>query len=226
MVKLLIIEDDATIVEGLETIFSHHGFAVCHAPNGEEGMALYKASSPDLVLLDIMLPGIDGFQICKGIRDLNQDIPIVLLTAKSQEGDKLLGFELGADDYVTKPFSAMELLARIKALLKRSSKDHALAQTIILGKAVINFDNFTVTLDQQVLSLSPKEHDILKLLAENPDTVISRDRIIDEVWGGEYFPNPKTIDNFIRKLRAKVESDPKNPLHIQSVHGAGYILKP
>ena len=226
MVKLLIIEDDATIVEGLETIFSHHGFTVSHALNGEQGMELYKSNPPDLVLLDIMLPGVDGYQICKEIRDLNKDIPIILLTAKSQEGDKLLGFDLGADDYITKPFRALELLARIKALLKRSYKAPAIASAVKLGRAVINFDNFTVTQDQQVLSLSPKERDILKLLAENPDTVISRDRIIDEVWGGEYFPNPKTIDNFIRKLRAKVELDPKNPVHIQSVHGAGYILKP
>jgi DNA-binding response OmpR family regulator len=226
MAKLLIIEDDATIVEGLETIFAHHGFAVLHAPDGEAGMGLFRADPPDLVILDIMLPGNNGFQVCREIRDLNRDVPIVMLTAKSQESDKLMGFELGADDYVTKPFSAMELLARVKALLRRGAGSSAAARTIKLGDALINFDNFTVEKGRQTLVLSPKERDILKLLAEHPDTVISRSRMIDEVWGDEYFPNPKTIDNFIRKLRAKVEANPQKPVHIQSVHGAGYILKP
>jgi len=230
MKKILIIEDDRTIVEALADTFQFHDFEVMTAANGKDGYHLFAEQKPDLIILDIMLPGLDGYDICKKIRKEDQRIPIIMLTAKSQESDKLLGFELGADDYVTKPFSIKELVARVKAVLKRSvqgnhnSKDQK-GDLVKLGRAMINFKNFTITREGIEYTLSPKECEILKLLVEHPGEVIDRNRIIDVVWGDEYFPSPRTIDNFILKLRNKVEEDPKNPVHILTAHGAGYKFK-
>ncbi len=230
MKKVLIIEDDRTIVEALADTFQFHDFEVVTAVNGKDGYRLFAGQRPDLIILDIMLPGLDGYDICKKIRKEDQRVPIIMLTAKSQESDKLLGFELGADDYVTKPFSVKELVARVKAVLKRSSREnqdaeHAKREPVKVGKAMINFRNFTITREGIEYTLSPKECEILKLLVENPDEVIDRNRIIDVVWGDEYFPSPRTIDNFILKLRNKIEDDPKNPVHILTAHGTGYKFK-
>jgi DNA-binding response OmpR family regulator len=227
MQKILIIEDDRTISEGLEAAFKFHDFEVFCAESSEAGLPLVRQKKPHLVILDIMLPGLDGFAACKKIREQDQHLPIIMLTAKSQESDKLLGFELGADDYVTKPFSAKELIARVKAVLKRTAADPApfAQQAVTIGNATVNFDNFTLRKGTDEFALSPKEHAILKLFVNHPDTVISRSRIIDEVWGDEYFPSPKTIDNFVVKLRVKIEDNPKKPQHILTVHGAGYKFK-
>jgi len=227
MKKILIIEDDKTIVEGLKAAFEFHGFSLLSAGNAEDGFFLLGSEKPDIVILDIMLPGFDGFEICQKIRKRDQQIPIIMLTAKSREDDKLRGFGLGVDDYITKPFSARELIARIEAILKRSGspvKDK-LAQVVTVGNVTIHFGNFTVTRGGVEMSLSPGEYEILKLLVENPDIVISRHRIIDDIWGEDYYPNPKTIDNFILKLRNKIEEDPKVPRHILAVHGVGYKFK-
>jgi len=185
------------------------------------------SEKPDVVILDVMLPGFDGFEICKKIRERDRRIPIIMLTAKGGESDKLRGFETGADDYVTKPFSARELIARVNAVLKRSGvpvKEEQ-KQVFTVGNVSVNFDNFTVKREGEELSLSLKEYEILRLLMDNPDTVISRDRIIDDIWGEDYYPNPKTIDNFILKLRNKIEEDPRDPRHILAVHGVGYKFK-
>jgi DNA-binding response OmpR family regulator len=224
MSRILIIEDDKTIIDGLEDTLQFHDFTVFTAGNGRDGLKLFKKESPDLVILDIMLPGVDGFEVCKKIRQSEKETPIIMLTAKSRESDKLLGFELGADDYVTKPFSVRELVARVKAILKRITPPQKPEEKVTIGTAEINFKNFTVTRDGEVHLLSPKEHQILKLLVNYPDEVIDRDRIIDEVWGNDYFPSPRTIDNFILKLRTKIETDPRHPVHILTVHGAGYRL--
>ena len=225
MKKLLIIEDDRTIIEGLEDTFKFHDFDVFTAVSGKEGIDLLKTKKPDLIILDIMLPGIDGFEVCKRIKEINQNLPIIMLTAKSQESDKLLGFELGADDYVTKPFSVKELVARVKAVLKRSHAGKKEDKAVTIGPAAVNLKSFTIEREGRELPLSPKEAEILRLFLDNPDEVIDRDRIIDEVWGDEYFPSPRTIDNFILKLRTKIEEDPKEPRHIKTVHGAGYKFK-
>jgi len=230
MKKILIIEDDRTIVEALEDTFKFHGFDVLTAANGKEGYRLLVEQNPDLIILDIMLPGLDGFDICKKIRDEGQHIPIIMLTAKSQESDKLLGFELGADDYVTKPFSVKELVARVNAILKRSmginqSHEDKKGKIVKVGKVEINFKNFTIVREGIEYPLSPKECEILKLLVGHPNEVIDRNRIIDVVWGDEYFPSPRTIDNFILKLRSKIEEDPRNPVHLLTVHGAGYKFR-
>ncbi|NIM11050.1 MAG: response regulator [Candidatus Aminicenantes bacterium] len=228
MRKILIIEDDKTIVEGLEDTLRFHDFTVFTAANGKEGIDLFFQEDPDLIILDIMLPGVDGFEVCRKLKQLNKDVPVIMLTARSRESEKLLGFELGADDYVTKPFSVKELIARVKAVLKRSAKTADVAKnekTVMVGKAEISFKNFIVTREGTEYSLSPKECEILRLLVEYPDEVIDRDRIIDVVWGNEYFPSPRTIDNFILKLRNKIEDDPRNPVYILTVHGAGYKFK-
>jgi len=225
--KILIIEDDPTIIEGLITAFEFHGFKLYTGMNGMQGIDLLKKEKPELVIIDIMLPDIDGFDICKKIRETDQLIPIIFLTAKNQESDKLLGFELGANDYVTKPFSARELIARVKVHLKKtgnSKRVKSLEQEIIIGNVKVNFENYTLQKEGIVYNLSPKEQKILKLLYENPGSVISRNRIIDEVWGDEYDPNIKTIDNFIGKLRKKIEDDPKKPIYILNVFGAGFKI--
>ncbi len=222
MKKILIIEDDKTIVEGLEDTLLFHDFTVFTAATGRQGLEVFQEQAPDLIILDIMLPGVDGFEVCKKIKHLNKDVPIIMLTAKSQESDKLLGFELGVDDYVTKPFSVKELVARVKAVLKRSAEPGKKEEIVKVGKVEINFKNFTVIKEGIEYPLSPKEYEILKLFIKNPDEVIDRNRIIDVVWGDEYYPSPRTIDNFILKLRNKIETDPKQPEHIITVHGAGY----
>lgn len=225
MKKILIIEDDRTIVEGLEDTFKFHEFQVFTAAAGAEGIDILKEKKPDLIILDIMLPGVDGFEVCKRIKSTAPGIPVIMLTARGQESDKLLGFELGADDYVTKPFSVKELVARVKAVLKRSKKEPAKEKAVSIGNVDINLKSFTINKEENEYPLSPKEAEILRLFLGNPDEVIDRDRIIDEVWGDEYFPSPRTIDNFILKLRAKIEEDPKEPRHIITVHGAGYKFK-
>ena len=225
MKKILIIEDDPTIIQGLEDTFKFHGFEIYKAEDGKSGLELFLEKDPDLIILDIMMPGFDGYEICKRIRDVNKSVPIIMLTAKSRESDKLLGFELGADDYVTKPFSVRELVARAEAVLKRSARIDNQIESIKIGDAEVNFKNFELKTEKRVFQLSPKECEILKLLVENPDEVINRDRIIDEIWGDEYFPSPRTIDNFILKLRNKIEDNPKKPKHILTVHGAGYKFK-
>jgi DNA-binding response OmpR family regulator len=225
MHKILIIEDDKTIVEGLEDTLQFHDYEVITAGSGKEGLASFQIEKPDLIILDIMLPGVDGFEVCKKIKQWNRDIPIIMLTARSQESDKLLGFELGVDDYVTKPFSVKELVARVGAVLNRSKKSIKKEDIIVVGKAEINFKNFTITRKGMEYPLSPKEYDILKLLISHPDEVIDRNRVIDIVWGNEYYPSPRTIDNFILKLRSKIEDDPKNPGYILTVHGIGYKFR-
>lgn len=225
MHKILIIEDDKMIVEGLEDTLQFHDYEVVTAGSGKEGLALFQKEKPDLIILDIMLPGVDGFEVCKKIKQWNRDMPIIMLTARSQESDKLLGFELGVDDYVTKPFSVKELVARVGAVLNRSKKTVKKKDIVTVGKAEINFKNFTVTREGVEYPLSPKEYDILKLLISHPDEVIDRNRVIDVVWGDEYYPSPRTIDNFILKLRSKIEDDPKNPQYILTVHGAGYKFR-
>jgi len=226
MKKVLLVEDDITIVEALSSALTFHDYSVISTDNSENGYEKFISEKPDLLILDINLPGADGFELCRKIRKEDQSIPVILLTARVQESDKLLGFELGADDYVTKPFSAKELIARIRAVLKRAESVTAQRGQALLkiGSAEILLEQFLIKKRGQESPLSPKEQQILKMFIENTGKVISRDEIIDKVWGDEYFPSPKTIDNFIVKLRNKIEDDPKNPTHIITLHGAGYKL--
>ncbi|MBN2398911.1 MAG: response regulator transcription factor [Candidatus Aminicenantes bacterium] len=224
MSKILIIEDDSTLQKGLAETMQFHGFQTIIAHDGRLGLELYNQQHPDLIVLDIMLPGFDGYEICKQIRGHDEKTPIIMLTAKDRENDKLLGFELGADDYMTKPFSIKELLARVQALLKRTTREKETPTTIRIGEVEVLFRRFEIRRGKQTMDMTPKEVAILRLLAANSPEVVSRDQIMDRVWGDEYDPSPRTIDNFILKLRQKIESDPARPEHLLTVHGAGYKL--
>lgn len=226
MTKILIIEDDLTISAELADAFSFFDYDVFKSFDGIQGIKRFNEIDPDLVILDVMLPGVDGFEVLKKIKEINKDVPVIMLTAKSLESDKLLGFELGVDDYIVKPFSLKELIARVKVALRRNvtSVSEIKDDLIIIGQSQINFKNFTIIKNGEEFHLSPKENKILKLFTDNPNEVINRNRIIDEVWGDEYDPSPRTIDNFILKLRSLIEEDSKNPVYFITVHGAGYKL--
>ncbi|TFG79687.1 MAG: response regulator transcription factor [Chrysiogenales bacterium] len=224
MSKILIIEDDNTLLQGLAETLQFHGFETISACDGRSGLELYGRLHPDLIVLDIMLPGFDGYEICKQIRRHDEKTPIIMLTARDQENDKLLGFELGADDYLTKPFSIKELVARVQALLKRTVREKEAPTTVRIGEVEVLFRRFEIHRGKQTLDMTPKETAILRLLAAHSPEVVSRDQIMDRVWGDEYDPSPRTIDNFILKLRQKIEFDPARPEHLLTVHGAGYKL--
>jgi DNA-binding response OmpR family regulator len=226
MKKILIIEDDKVISKEIADTLKFFEYKTHIAVDGIDGIKLYKKIKPELIILDIMLPCIDGFEVLKRIRAFDANVPVLMLTAKSSESDKLLGFELGVDDYIVKPFSLKELVARIKVALKRSSTglNSQDLETAIIGSTHINFKDFIVRKGKEEYQLSPKENKILKLFVNNPNAVINRDKIIDEVWGDDYYPSPRTIDNFILKLRSIIENEPKKPEFFITVHGAGYKL--
>ncbi|MCJ7525500.1 MAG: response regulator transcription factor [Candidatus Aminicenantes bacterium] len=224
MNKILIIEDDSTLQKGLAETLQFHGFATLSARDGRLGLELYGKQHPDLIILDIMLPGFDGYEICKQIRRHDEKTPIIMLTARDRENDKLLGFELGADDYLTKPFSIKELVARVQALLKRTAREKEAPTTVRIGEVEVLFRRFEIRRGKRTLDMTPKETAILRLLAAHSPEVVSRDQIMDRVWGDEYEPSPRTIDNFILKLRQKIELNPARPEHLLTVHGAGYKL--
>ncbi len=224
MSKILIIEDDSTLQQGLADTLQFHGFETVSARDGRSGLDLVGRHHPDLIVLDLMLPGLDGYEICKQIRRHDEKTPILMLTARDQENDKLLGFELGADDYMTKPFSLKELVARVQALLKRNIRENTAPTTIRIGAVEVLFRRFEIRYGGRTMDMTPKEAAILRLLAANSPEVVSRNQIMDRVWGDEYDPSPRTIDNFILKLRQKIERDPARPEHLLTVHGAGYKL--
>ena len=188
MSKILIIEDDGTLQQGLAETLQFHGFETVLARDGRSGLELYGQQHPDLVVLDIMLPGIDGYEICKQVRRRDETTPILMLTARDQENDKLLGFELGADDYLTKPFSIKEFVARVQALLKRTAPEKDAPATVRIGAAEVLFRRFEICRGGKTLELTPKENAILRLLVAFSPEVVSRDRIMDRVWGDEYRP--------------------------------------
>lgn len=226
MPRLLIIEDDRELLDGLTSTFRFHGFTVLTAVQGPQGLALALNAELDLLILDVMLPGIDGFDICKRIRAHNHRLPIILLTAKAQEAERLLGFELGADDYVTKPFSIKELVARVQAVLKRTSRATGPVTCRPVGAAVVDLDRYTIDRDGRTVTCTPREIMVLRMFLDNPGCVLSRDRILDEIWGPTTHVTTRTVDNFILKLRHKIEPDPQNPRHLLTIHGAGYKYEP
>ncbi len=222
MAKILIVEDEPDMVEGLRDNLVYEGYDVVSAGDGETGLALAAEESPDLILLDIMLPGKNGYQVCREMRSKGIDVPVIMLTAKSQEVDKVLGLELGADDYITKPFSIRELLARIKAVLRRGGAHTKKIKTAEFGNVKVDFRRGIAVKDGNSIELSHYENEILRLLVANKDEPVSRNRLLDEVWGYDLFPTTRTIDNHVVKLRQKIEDDPHNPRHLVTVHGIGY----
>jgi DNA-binding response OmpR family regulator len=227
MKKILIVEDEPNMLRGLKDNLELEGYEVDTAAEGNLGMEKILQKSYDLVLLDVMLPNVSGFDICKKARNDGIETPIIMLTAKGEEIDKVLGLELGADDYITKPFSLRELLARIKAILRRTQfpADSSHKEDIVkIGNLMVNFKNYDALVDNKSIRMSHKEFEILHYLFKNIQTTIHRDDLMSNVWGIDYEITTRTVDNFILKLRQKVEADPNNPKIILTVHGVGYKL--
>lgn len=227
--KILVIEDEPTIRSGLEDNLALEGYQVLTSENGQSGLELFKLESPDLVILDVMMPGIDGLEVCRQIRALKKSTPIIMLTAKCGEVDKVVGLELGADDYLTKPFAMRELFARIKAVLRRYTPVVETPQNgngketeLRFSNVVVDFRTYRAQKEGVEIELSAKEFELLKFLSHQPDVPVSRDQLLDQVWGYNNYPTTRTVDNFIARLRQKVEDVPDRPRHILTVHGVGY----
>jgi len=223
MKRILIIEDDATMRRGLKDNFEFAGYTVNTAADGETGLQEAMGRNADLILLDVMLPKINGFELCRYLREEGIDTPILMLTAKTQEADVVLGLKTGADDYVTKPFGVRELLARCEALLRRRGS----GQPSLHEWAGCRLDlaSRTFAREGKPVKLSPKEFDLLRFFLENDGKALSRDRIMDSVWGWESAVTPRSIDRFVTALRAKIEPDPQNPVHLTTVREFGYRFR-
>lgn len=227
MKRILIIEDDKDIVELVRYNLEKENFKVGVAGDGLTGLTQVKKSPPDLLLLDLMLPNLSGLEICKEIRRdqaLNR-LPILMLTARGEEADRVVGLEMGADDYVTKPFSPRELVARVKALLRRTEPADEAPKPIQVGQLHIDPSSYRVTRGGKAIVLSTLEFRLLHFLASRPNKVFSRDQLLDAVWGTERFVTPRSVDVYVGRLRAKIEPDPGNPMHLKTVRSAGYLFE-
>ena len=223
MAKILLVEDEKTLRGSLRDAFEYNGYSVIEAENGETGLRLAAKERPDLVILDIMLPGIDGFEVCARLRKEGFKAPILMLTARSEEVDRVVGLEIGADDYIIKPFSTRELLARVKAHLRRLADNISVSLTrYIIDNIVVDFAGSTLSRAGKVVPLTSTELTILRLLIERKNEVVSRDQIMNYVWGYEFFPESRTVDTHILNLRYKLEDNPGKPKYILTVHGLGY----
>jgi DNA-binding response OmpR family regulator len=225
MAKILIIEDEPSMSTGLRDNLEFEGYDAETAGRGDDGLTMILKGNYDLILLDVMLPGMSGFDVLKNCRNKGINTPVIMLTAKAEELDKVLGLEFGADDYITKPFSLRELLARIKAILRRSgavSDTQGKKNIIEIGKLSVNFDNLEAFENDELIKLSHKEFEILNLLYKRRGQIVSRDELLNSVWGLDYQPASRTVDNFIVRLRQKIDTQQEN--HIITVHGVGYKL--
>jgi len=221
--KILIIEDEEDLVKGLKLNLADEGYEVDWASNGEEGLRKAIEETPDLIILDIMLPKKNGLDVCRELRQKHVTIPIIMLTAKGEEIDKVVGLEIGADDYMTKPFSIRELLARIKAHLRREKREgKTIPEVYLFGDVEIDFTHFKVKHKDKRLDLTSLEVEILKYFIAHQGEVITREALLDKIWGYEKYPTTRTIDNHILKLRKKIEEDPSHPKYILSIYGEGY----
>ena len=223
--SILLVEDEENIREALKYILTQENYSVTIASDGSEGLSLAQELNPDLILLDVMLPEIDGMELCKIIRSAS-DVPIIMLTARSEEVDKVLGLEIGADDYITKPFSKHELLARIRAVLRRvtsNTEQHEVTSEILQsGKITLNKKSHIVTIHGINLDFSPREFSLLQLLMENQNRALSRDQMLELIWGEDWYGDTRTVDVHVRWIRQKIEVDSANPKIIVTVRGVGY----
>jgi DNA-binding response OmpR family regulator len=227
MKRILIIEDDVSILSGLKDVLMFKSYEVLTATDGKSGYELALEEGPDLIILDIMLPKMDGFTLCKKLRDEGNMIPVLMLTARGEDPDKVQGLDIGADDYVTKPFSLPELLARVRALLRRSpgeEKEKKPPDSIRLGSISLDFKKYEALKEGQPMNLTPKEFGVLRCLASHSGDVVTRDELLDEVWGYDKYPTTRTVDNHLAQLRSKIEVDPTDPKYLITVHGVGYKL--
>ena len=222
MKKILIVEDEEAMQLGLGNNLKYDGYEVDFASDGDEGLIKIRQNKYNLILLDVMLPKLSGFDVCKIVRSEGVKTPIIMLTAKNEEIDKVLGLEIGADDYITKPFSLREFLARVRAALRREDNDSN--DRIIIGKIKVDFNSYNATENDQSISLSSKEFDILHYLWNHKNKTVSRDELLLKVWGENVYTTSRTIDNFILKLRQKIEDNPNDPKKIITIHGIGYKL--
>ena len=223
---LLIIEDDISILRGLKDNLAFEGYEVLAASDGQDGLNLAIEKHIDLLLLDIMLPGINGYEICRRLKKEKPELPIIMITARGSEMDKVGGLDLGADDYLTKPFSIPELLARIRAVLRRSKPDPNEIEKYSFGNVVLDFRKFQAFINDAEIKLSSREFALLKYLIQHEGEVIHRHELLNEVWGYDVTPTTRTVDNYILDLRKKLEEDPAKPKHILSVRGVGYKFVP
>lgn len=226
MAKILIAEDEPDMAMGLRDNLKFEGFEVIEATDGAQALDAAKTQSPDLILLDIMMPKIDGFEVCRQIREAGFNTPIIMLTARSQEVDVVRGLELGADDYITKPFGVGELIARIKVALRHAGAKPSSIRILKVGDATIDLIKGKVTRGDEVFNLGYFEIEMLKMLAERAEEPVPRNELLDKIWGLDAFPTNRTVDNHIVSLRRKIEPDPKNPRHIVTVHTIGYKFIP
>jgi two-component system response regulator RegX3 len=225
MTKILVVEDEVSFSEAISFLLGKEGFETDVAENGRVALELFKKSTYDLVLLDLMIPEVSGIDVCRAIRTTSQ-VPIIMLTAKDSEVDKVVGLELGADDYVTKPYSSRELVARIKAVLRRGTPESVDANTDptiqVAGRIRMDVDRHQVTVNEILINLPLKEFELLEFLMRNEGRVLTRGQLIDRVWGGDYYGDTKTLDVHIKRLRSKIEEDPADPKLIHTIRGLGY----
>jgi two-component system response regulator RegX3 len=222
----MVVEDEESFSEALAFMLQREGYEVEVAADGNLALEVYEQRGADLILLDLMLPGLSGLEVCRQIRTRSQ-VPIIMLTAKDGEIDKVVGLEIGADDYVTKPFSSRELLARVRSVLRRHGEPEELvASTVEAGPVRMDVDRHVVTVRGEQVAMPLKEFDLLELLVRNAGRVLTRAQLIDRVWGADYVGDTKTLDVHVKRLRAKVEPDPANPVHLVTVRGLGYKFEP
>ena len=222
MTRVLVVEDEQNLREPLVYLLQKEGYDVIEAEDGQSAIDSFFTLGADLVLLDLMLPGINGNEVCRAIRAESQ-VPIIMVTAKDTEIDKVVGLEIGADDYVTKPYSSRELLARMKAVLRRGAETATVSTSLIkAGPVEMDLERHTVTVNGERIQMPLKEFELLELLMENVNRVLTRGQIIDRVWGSNYFGDTKTLDVHVKRIRSKIEEDPARPIHLTTVRGLGY----
>jgi len=220
--RVLVVEDEESFSDALSYMLRREGYEVAIAATGPDALATFDRSGADLVLLDLMLPGLSGTEVCRGLRQ-RSNVPIIIVTARDSEVDKVVGLELGADDYVTKPFSSRELVARIRAVLRRGGElEDLITNALEAGPVRMDVDRHTVAVDGVAVSLPLKEFDLLELLLRNAGRVLTRGQLIDRVWGADYVGDTKTLDVHVKRLRSKIEPDPANPKYLVTVRGLGY----
>ena len=226
--KILVVDDEENIAELISYNLTSNGYKVIIANNGNDAVKLAVEEKPNLILLDLMIPGKDGYDVCKDIRSNSEirNTPIIMLTAKSEELDKILGLELGADDYITKPFSVRELLARVNAVLRRFSISEPENNILVFGNLTADFDKREILVNDKKLDLTLKEFELLEILIRNKGKILTRDTLLDKIWGYEYIGETRTVDVHIRYLRKKIELDDKNPKLIETIRGVGYRFNP
>lgn len=222
METILLVEDDPAILLGLKKNLRYHGYDVMVATDGAQGLEIAIDKKPDVILLDVMLPTMSGFEICKTLKRNEIETPVIILSAKDQEIDKIMGLDLGADDYITKPFAIGELVARINAVLRRKRRYDKKIETYEFGHVVVDFTGRSVEVGEKTVDLSPREFDLLAFFIKHAGQVLERQQILNRVWGFDYYGTARTIDNFVTKLRQKIEERPDKPTHFLTVRGVGY----